>query len=194
MRRRLREHRHPLITYAKAVVLAGFVVGCSPSTTPTPGISPTPAPPPTTQAPVPVKVWVTTADQTKLLAAQPDIAFAANAKGDTVVDVNENNQYQQMDGFGAAMTDSSAWLIYTQMPEAQRKDVMAKLFSRTDGIGVSVMRVPMGASDLVHGPAYTYDDMPAGKVDPSLSHFSIGHDMDYIIPARSEERRVGKEC
>ena len=193
MRRRLREHRHSLITYAKAVVLAGFVVGCSPSTTPTPGISPTPAPTPTTQAPVPVKVWVTTADQTKLLAAQPDIAFAANAKGDTVVDVNENNQYQQMDGFGAAMTDSSAWLIYTQMPEAQRKDVMSKLFSRTDGIGVSVMRLPMGASDLVHGPAYTYDDMPAGQADPDLAHFSIDHDKAYIIPTLQDAFKLNPD-
>jgi glucosylceramidase len=177
--------RHSLITVARAAILASLVAACSPATTP--------APTPTAQPPVPVKVWVTKADQSMLLQAQPDTAFGATAKGDQVVDVNENNQYQQMDGFGAAMTDSSAWLIYTQMPEAQRKDVMAKLFSRTDGIGVSVMRVPMGASDLVHGPAYTYDDMPAGKVDPSLSHFSIGHDMDYIIPALQDAIKLNPD-
>ena len=91
------------------------------------------------------------------------------------------------------MTDSSAWLMYTQMPEAQRKDAMAKLFSRTDGIGVSMVRVPMGASDLVHGPAYTYDDMPAGKVDPSLAHFSIAHDMGYIIPALQDALKLNPD-
>jgi O-glycosyl hydrolase len=183
MRRLLREHRHSLMSLGKAVLVAGFVVGCSPNATPTPVASPTAAPTPTAQPPVPVKVWVTKADQSKLLAAQPDVSFGPVVQGSQVIDVDENNQYQQMDGFGGAMTDSSAWLLYTQMPEAQRKDLMTKLFSRTDGIGVSFMRVPMGASDLVHGPAYTYDDMPAGQVDPSLSHFSIDHDMAYIIPA-----------
>ncbi len=190
MRRFVREHRHSLIGYGKVALVAGLVVSCSPSISPTPGISPTRASTHTAQPPVPVKVWVTTADQTKLLAAQPDISFAPGSKGDTAIDVNENNQYQQMDGFGASMTDSSAWLIYTQMPEAQRKDVMSKLFSRTDGIGISVMRLPMGASDLVHGPAYTYDDMPAGGSDPDLAHFSIEHDRAYIIPALQDALKI----
>src|ERR1035437_1775185 len=193
MRRYLREHRHSLINLGKAVVLAGFVVVSPPTTTPTPAVSPTAAPTPTAQAPVPVKVWVTTADQTKLLAAQPDVAFAADAQGDQTIDVNENNQYQQMDGFGGAMTDSSAWLLYTQMPEAQRRDLMSKLFTRTDGIGVSMLRVPMGASDLVHGPAYTYDDMSVGQADPSLAHFSIEHDMAYIIPALQDAFKLNPD-
>jgi glucosylceramidase len=193
MRSLLREHRHSLIDCAKAALLVGFVVGCSPTTTPTPAASPTAAPTPTAQPPIAVKVWVTKADQSKLLEAQPDISFAAAAQGDTVVDVNENNRYQQMDGFGGAMTDSSAWLLYTQMPEAQRKDLMSKLFSRTDGIGVSMLRVPMGASDLVHGPAYTYDDMPAGQADPTLAHFSIEHDMAYIIPALQDAFKLNPD-
>jgi O-glycosyl hydrolase len=33
------------------------------------------------------------------------------------------------------------------------------------------------------GSAYSYDDMPLGQSDdPSLTHFSIGHDLPYIIP------------
>ncbi len=176
-----RGYRESMTTLGKIALLTGFVAGCSPSPTPSP--SPTVAQSPTPEAPVPVKVWLTSTDKSRLLEPQPDIAFGPDAGGDSVIYVNENNQYQQMDGFGAAMTDSSAWLIYTQMPEAQRKAVMSKLFSRSDGIGISVMRLPMGASDLVHGPAYTYDDMPAGQADPDLAHFSIEHDKAYIIPA-----------
>jgi glucosylceramidase len=191
MRSVVRGNRRFLVAVGRAALLAGLVAGCSPAITP--------APTPTVQPPVPVRVWVTRADQSMLLQAQPDAAFtaisatAAPKSGDQVVDVNENNQYQQMDGFGAAMTDSSAWLMYTQMPEAQRKDAMARIFSPTDGIGVSMIRVPMGASDLVNGPAYTYDDMPAGKTDPSLAHFSIAHDMQYIVPALQDALQLNPD-
>jgi O-glycosyl hydrolase len=42
----------------------------------------------------------------------------------------------------------------------------------------------MGASDFTrNGQPYTYDDMPSGRSDPGLSHFSIAHDQAYIIPA-----------
>jgi glucosylceramidase len=175
----LHDYRHLMTTFAKVALVAGFVAGCSPAPSPSPTVTPGPTP----ETPIPVKVWLTSTDKSKLLEPQPDISFGPDVGGDSVIYVNENNQYQQMDGFGAAMTDSSAWLIYTQMPEAQRKAVMSNLFSRTDGIGISVMRLPMGASDLVNGPAYTYDDMPAGQSDPDLAHFSIEHDKAYIIPA-----------
>ncbi len=59
---------------------------------------------------------------------------------------------------------------------------MKHLFDLTNGIGISFVRIPMGASDLsVNGP-YSYDDLPPGKTDPTLSKFSINHDTAYIIP------------
>ena len=166
--------RHFIIVFMKVTLLAGFIAGC-------------------TAAPknsAPVKVWLTSADQSSLLEPQPDISFGPDANGANVIYVNENNQYQQMDGFGASMTDSSAWLIYTQMPEAQRKALMSKLFSPTEGIGISAMRIPMGASDFVNGQPYTYDDMPPGQVDPDLAHFSIEHDKAYIIPAIQDALKI----
>ena len=171
-----RRFQHFAAMSVKAALLAGFIAGC----TAAPGSSPTP---PALEDSVLVRVWLTSADQSRLLEPQPDIAFGSDADGERAIYVNENNQYQQMDGFGASMTDSSAWLIYTQMPEAQRKALMSRLFSPTDGIGISVMRIPMGASDFVNGPPYTYDDMPPGQADPELAHFSIEHDKAYIIPA-----------
>jgi glucosylceramidase len=107
-----------------------------------------------------------------------------------IIYINENNLYQQIDGFGASMTDSSAWLIYTQLNESQRTGVMNALFSPTDGIGISITRIPMGASDFVNGDAYTYDDMPPGQTDPELAHFSIDHDRTYIIPALQDAMKI----
>jgi glucosylceramidase len=95
------------------------------------------------------------------------------------IDVRDSIQYQRMDGFGASLTDSSAWLI-SQSP--QRDLIMQRLFSRNAGIGISFLRQPIGASDYTVGPAYTYDDAPVGQPDSSLSRFSVAHDDTYIIP------------
>ena len=44
--------------------------------------------------------------------------------------------------------------------------IMRELFSPTDGIGLSMLRQPMGASDFAVDKAYSYDDQPAGRTDP----------------------------
>lgn len=139
---------------------------------------------------VTVQAWLTTADQAHLLEKQAELSFGTMSGEGPVIYINENHRYQQMDGFGASMTDSSAWLIYTQMPETQRRAVMNALFSPVEGIGISMLRIPMGASDFVHDRPYTYDDMPQGETDPDLLHFSIEHDRAYIIPALKDALRL----
>ena len=182
-----------LIGFILAIIL---LTGCvqppavSPSITTEPTLSPDPIP----LADVPVHVWLTASDQSKLLEPQADIAFESNVSGnDKVIYVNENHHYQQMDGFGASMTDSSAWLIYTQLDETQRAKVLNALFSPIDGIGISITRIPMGASDFVNGDAYTYDDMPPGQTDPELAYFSIDHDRAYIIPALQDALKINPD-
>jgi len=63
------------------------------------------------------------------------------------------------------------------------------LFSPSKGIGLSVLRQPMGASDFALS-VYSYDDLPQGQPlspgDPDLKHFSIDHDRAYIIPLLRE--------
>ena len=86
-----------------------------------------------------------------------------------------------MDGFGASLTDASAWLIYNVLDEKQRKELMYELFSPEIGIGISFLRQPMGASDFAL-KMYTYDDVPEGEEDFELKYFSIDHDKEYIIP------------
>jgi glucosylceramidase len=131
---------------------------------------------------VSVEVWLTLADGSKKLSHEADLAFTAGPGTGTVLNVNPNILYQRLEGVGAAMTDSSAWLIHTKLTEDQRKTLMEKLFTRIgDGIGLSYLRLPMGASDFALN-SYTYDDMPTGQTDPTLANFSISHDTAYIIP------------
>lgn len=132
-----------------------------------------------------VDVWVTTGDKAKLFAQQPDVVLRPGVGGGgAAIRINPNITYQTIEGYGAAMTDSSAWLIQNRMNAAQRDRLMSDLFSIESGIGVNFLRVPMGASDLIAAPPfYTYNDLPSGLTDPSQSNFSIAHDFETIIPS-----------
>ena len=96
--------------------------------------------------------------------------------------------YQRVEGFGAAMTDSSAWLIERRSADGdQRAQLMSDVFG-PNGLHLSFLRVPIGASDFtVGGRPYSYDDLPPGRSDPELRHFSIAHD-DGLHPAGAAGR------
>ena len=131
-----------------------------------------------------VHAWVTTGDNTRLLSADPDlymVSETAPAAAIPVIDIDETKTYQQMIGFGAAMSDASTYLIMHRMPAKDRTGLMRDLFGRDSGIGLSFVRLPMGASDfsLRH---YSYDDMPGAESDSTLSRFSIDDDRAERIP------------
>lgn len=133
-----------------------------------------------------VLVWLTTPDGVNHLTRQGNLQFTNGSGTSSAIAVDDTQQYQQMDGFGAAITDSAAWLLYTKLSASQRDAVMTNLFgtdaTNPTSIGLSFVRIPMGASDFsINGP-YSYDDMPAGQTDPTLANFSIAHDTGYILP------------
>jgi O-glycosyl hydrolase len=124
-----------------------------------------------------VQIWVTTTDQSKLLQRQTDVAFGPDgAASPLTIDVNEGTAYQTIDGFGAHLTDSSAWLIWNRMSVAQRTTLMNNLFNPATGAGLSYLRQPMSASDFALAD-YTYDDTCC-----DLADFSISYDRAYILP------------
>jgi glucosylceramidase len=126
-----------------------------------------------------VSVWETTADGSRLLAPQTGAAFAAGSgPASQTITVDPTTTYQTMTGFGASFTDSSAWLVYNS---PQRNAIMTKLFDPTNGIGLSFLRQPIGASDFSTS-LFSYDDVPSGQTDPNLADFSIAHDQSYILP------------
>jgi len=130
-----------------------------------------------------VQIVETTGDQTMLLQSQPSVSFASGGGSSSlVITVDASTQYQQMDGVGGSLTDSSAWLIWNELSPSQQTTLMQQLFSPSTGIGISFLRQPMGASDFSASGNYSYDDMPTGQTDPNLTNFSIAHDATYIIP------------
>ena len=112
--------------------------------------------------PAGVSVFLTDLGAKTYLARQPAVAWqTGKPRSGPTITVDTRRQYQQITGFGASFTDSSAWLVGTRLSSQQRDAVMRDLFSR-QGIGLSFLRQPMGASDFAVNGNYSYDDMPAG--------------------------------
>lgn len=138
-----------------------------------------------------VSVYTTTPDFSQALSHGTNLSFGSSGSGSVTITINDGKTYQQMDGFGASFTDSSAWLMYNKLTSTQRAAAMQMLFDRNNGIALGFLRQPMGSSDEAV-TFYSYDDLctqtttacstPNGTSDPTLAHFSIAHDEDYIIP------------
>jgi len=130
-----------------------------------------------------VACWLTTPDKTALFAKQTaKLLFKKETKnGYPVIDINEAQTFQEIVGFGYALTGGSATLIHA-LPEATQDALLKELFL-ADGtnIGISYLRISIGASDL-SDTTFTYDEMPAGQTDEQLQHFSIAPEYKDLIP------------
>ncbi|MDQ2810506.1 MAG: discoidin domain-containing protein [Actinomycetota bacterium] len=136
------------------------------------------------------KVWITTANGQQKLAEQAPVAFTTNPPADLTVTVDPTRKFQTMTGFGGAITDSSATVLYSLSPSA-RDAAMHLLFDPATGDGLDFLRQPIGASDFVATQQdYTYDDMPPGQADYLQQHFSIAHDKAQILPLLREAERI----
>ncbi|MFD0795587.1 glycoside hydrolase family 30 beta sandwich domain-containing protein [Mucilaginibacter litoreus] len=124
--------------------------------------------------------WITQSNRSALLQRQPAIAFGSADNSYPTITVDDSRQYQQIDGFGYTLTGGSAELI-NKLPAADKKSLLQELFStKGNGIGVSYLRISIGASDL-NAEVFTYDDMPDGETDPKLNKFSLDKDAGVIL-------------
>lgn len=144
-----------------------------------------PGPDPSARADV--RVWMTTGDRADLLEEQPPDAIGDWVDGAPMIEIDPGRRFQRMAGFGASITDSSAQLLASS---PDRDAIMRDLFEPTDGLGLSYLRQPIGASDFVAGEHYTYDDVPTGETDYEVEHFSIDHDRAEILPLLRQARAL----
>jgi glucosylceramidase len=135
-----------------------------------------------------VAEWLTTPGSDTATTAQLPLQYGITP-GPTLVEVDPNIKYQTVSGFGAAITDSAAHVLYG-LDDSTRAQVMSNLFSPNTGAGISFLRQPIGASDFVADQDYSFDDMPPGQTDYSLNHFSIAHDEPQILPLLREARQL----
>ncbi|ASA23236.1 glycoside hydrolase family 30 protein [Paenibacillus donghaensis] len=139
------------------------------------------------------KIYQSTGEQ-ELFVEQSlqQVTAAASETVSAVVTVDDQQTFQEMDGFGASFTDSAAFLIHQVLDDEQRQEVMIKLFDPQEGIGLSVLRNPMGASDYARS-VYSYNDLPAGETDLELKQFSVAHDEADIIPLLQQALKLNPQ-
>ncbi len=138
-----------------------------------------------------VDSWLTTANQSALFQHQAKILSfqAANTNSNPVIEVNDTQTYQHMDGFGFTLTGGSAQLLM-QMTPARRAALLKELFATDkNNIGISYLRLSIGASDL-NAFIFTYDDLPVGQTDSTLAKFNLGQDYRDVIPVLKEILRI----
>lgn len=134
--------------------------------------------------------WVTTGDQSRLLAPERLVMKAEGAtfSGPAVV-LDPSAPRQAMVGFGAAVTDATAHLIQSRMSPQQRDALLRDLFGRGDGgLGFDFTRVTIGASDfsLSH---YSLADAE----DPSLAGFSTAAMAAEVFPTVRQALAINPE-
>ncbi len=126
--------------------------------------------------------WLTTANQSSLLQKQNAVlAFGKTANSNPNIEVDETKKFQAVDGFGYTLTGGSATLI-NKLDAAKKATLLEELFgNRPSSIGVSYLRISIAASDL-SSQVFSYDDLPVGQTDPTLSHFNLSQDTVDLIP------------
>jgi O-glycosyl hydrolase len=107
----------------------------------------------------------------------------AGSIGTLTIDESAENLRAEVDGFGAALTDASAGIMHESLSKSARTALLKDLMSPTEGLGLSMLRLPIAASDSTMDGSYSYD--PDGP-DPSMRRFSIEHDRAYILPELEE--------
>lgn len=135
--------------------------------------------------------WLTKADHSVLLEKQKWKSTSQILDKKTLqilprIIVQPQEKLQSIDGFGFTLTGGSADLI-NKLPESEKNNLLKELFSRSNSlddnfIGISYLRISLGASDL-SSEVFSYDDLPAGQEnDPDLKRFSLGNDLKNLVP------------
>ncbi len=129
-----------------------------------------------------VAMWLTKPDQSVLLKQQSTVlSFGTSSNTNPTIDIDTTTQYQTVDGFGYTLTGGSAQLI-NDMIANDRANLLNELFGNgANSIGISYLRVSLGASDL-SSAVFSYNDLPSGQTDPTLAQFSLSFDTVNVVP------------
>ncbi|TYP98556.1 glucosylceramidase [Sphingobacterium allocomposti] len=126
-----------------------------------------------------VLVYTTTAARTQeFRKSYTEFGKGTNMSPRTVR-LNEQIRYQTMDGFGSAITGSTAYNLL-KMSASDRSRFLKETFSVQDGMGQSYIRVAIGCSDFSLSE-YTLNDIPG------IEHFALqDEEKNYVIPVLKE--------
>ncbi len=139
------------------------------------------------------ELWLTKADKSVLFQKQTEkLTFGPLANVLPSIYVDDTKRFQSMDGFGYTLTGGSAQLL-ARMSVSDRTKLLEELFAtHQNNIGVSYLRISVGASDL-SDHVFTYDDLPAGQTDSSLAKFTLAEEQKELIPILKQILKINPQ-
>jgi glucosylceramidase len=120
----------------------------------------------------------------KLFKKAYNIKFQDKVTANLNIELNLAQTKQEMEGFGAALTGSSAHVLMN-LSASQRSAILKDLFDPIEGIGLKYLRLTMGASDFSLNN-FTYNDIATSQQDLLLTYFSIETEQATLIPVLKE--------
>ncbi|GIQ59409.1 glycoside hydrolase family 30 beta sandwich domain-containing protein [Flavobacterium collinsii] len=131
------------------------------------------------------EAWITTTNESSKLQKQSDLVFNNETNSNPTILVDASQKFQTIEGFGFSLTGGSAQTIL-KLDKIKKEALLQELFSRkNDAIGLSYLRISIGASDL-NEKVFSYDDRPEGQTDLKLEHFDLGPDLKDVVPLLKE--------
>jgi glucosylceramidase len=133
-----------------------------------------------------IRGWITR-DVHSVLQPIDAVPFADLPQQNThpTIAVACDETFQPIEGFGFALTGGSASLLAGLAADA-RAALLLELFGTTgDSIGLSCVRLSIGASDMGR-VSFSYCDLPPGTVDPMLAGFDLAAGDPEVVPILRE--------
>ena len=130
-------------------------------------------------------VWLTDPDAKVLFQLQPIRSPSCTNNNqnsnDIIIDVNTTDKYQTIDGFGYTLTGGSAEHLQN-LDDGTRGAILQELFGTDkNNIGVSYLRLSIGASDLDE-QFFSCSDLPRDQTDSNMTRFNWSIDHLSLIP------------
>lgn len=124
-------------------------------------------------------LYTTTSSGGTLLAKTKSKILTGENMAPSTILIDPAQQYQEMDGFGFAITYSTCYNLL-RMSAADRAAFLKQTYSEEEGYGVSYARISIGCSDF-SSTEYTLCD------EKGLENFKLYKDeTDYVIPVLKE--------
>ncbi len=132
----------------------------------------------------PWSVYETARDNSHRLAALPAPSAAAAANEGAVV-LDPAQRYQEMVGFGGALTESSAWVL-AQLPPDRRLEIIRRYYDPKAGIGYTLARSHLNSCDFSLS-MWSLDETPG---DYDLHDFTLAPMRRWLMPLLHDAQKI----
>lgn len=164
------------VTIASLIALGAMMISCGSDKNDIPEPQPTTPDEPKTED---VRVLTTTSNRAKDLTESWTAFSTTDNMSPSTIRLNPEETFQSIDGFGAAITGSTAYNLL-KMSDTDRAKFLKETFSPTEGYGMSYIRICIGCSDFSLSE-YTCCDKEG------IENFALtDEETKYVIPVLKE--------